>query len=237
LSPLGSGKTTLPEGTGRYVSRVHRLGAGDAFVAFDPESRTEADAHVVVVGRDVVCDIGPLRAATVVTRGQVTLVQAVGKGDKPEQVLRDATALGAARIVLAYSARTVSRPTADDSGKQRRFRSVVVEAARQSGRGDVPALEGPLPLTDALARAAPGSVRLCLAPGATQGLAEALTGWSLTTPLDILIGPEGGFSAAELQEAAASGFVPTTLGDFVLRTETAAVAALGAIFAIGASRR
>lgn len=226
----------MPEAAGKYVTRVHRLAAGDVFVAFDPEARTEADVTITSSERTVLCDVGELRPASVVAREPVTLLQAMGKGDKPEHVVQAATALGVTRIVLLYSARSVPRANDASDGKRRRYRAVAAEAARQSGRGDLPSIEGPLPFDDAL-RLVTDGLCLCLAPGADVSFASALARWQAREPLSVLVGPEGGFDDRELEAARKSGFVLSSFGDFVLRTETAAVAVLGAVTALAAMRR
>jgi 16S rRNA (uracil1498-N3)-methyltransferase len=206
---------------------------GDVFVGFDPEARTEADVTITSSDRTVLCSVGELRSASSVARFPVTLLQAMGKGDKPEQVVRDATALGATRVVFLYSTRSVPRANDASDAKRKRFRAVAVEAARQSGRGDVPSLEGPLAFEDAIGLVTQG-VRLCLAPGGNTSFAAALAEWQPSEPLAILVGPEGGFDDQELEAARARGFVLASFGDFVLRTETAAVAVLGAVTVLAA---
>jgi 16S rRNA (uracil1498-N3)-methyltransferase len=239
VSPLLTGRAILSEESGRYVSRVHRLGPGDGFVGFDPEAQSEADVAIESVengGRRVVCQVGAIRRASAVARGSVTLLQAMGKGDKPEQVVRDATVLGATRVLLLYSARSVPRANDASEAKRKRYRAVAVEAARQSGRGDVPSVEGPLSFDDAIALVTEG-VSVCLAPSGATSFAAALAEWRPSEPLAVLVGPEGGFDDHELATARAGGFVLASFGDFVLRTETAAVAVLGAVTALAALRR
>jgi 16S rRNA (uracil1498-N3)-methyltransferase len=227
----------LGEATARYVARVHRLGPGDRFVAFDPEARSEADATVVSVGRSVRCEVGAVRASSSVAATGLTLLQAVGKGDKPEQVIRDATALGADRVVLVATNRSVVRLDAERAETRRqRWRGVAVEAARQCGRGDLPTIDGPCSLEEALSATARDAFRFHLSPDASQTLAAALDARRPGDAVAVLIGPEGGFDPVEESAAAAAGFVPVRLGDFVLRTETAAVAALAVIVAQGGSR-
>jgi 16S rRNA (uracil1498-N3)-methyltransferase len=232
LHSIAPGAVVLDSDTARYVTRVHRLGVGDSFIAFDPEARLEADAHITSVNRSVRCDLERVRPATAVAKTGVTLVQALGKGDKPERVVRDATALGVERIVFCVSSRTVARPGERTPSRLARFRAVAVEACRQSGRGDAPLVEGPVPLSEALASdGSTAAVRLCLDTRATTSLAAALGEWRPDRPLTVLVGPEGGFDETEIRAATDAGFVLVRLGDFVLRTETAAVAVLGALVA------
>lgn len=220
------------------MSRVHRLRDGDHFVAFDPEARVEADVEILAASGAVRCRVGALRPSTKVSRTGLTLLQVMGKGDKPDQVIRDATVLGAERVVLLESSRGVVRvPEERSESRRARWRSVALEAARQSGRGDVPSIEGPSSFDAALALAAAGPAhRVVLLPGAPVGLLGALGDWRPGNALFVLVGPEGGFDAGEEQRALDAGFVAVSLGELVLRTETAAVAALGVIAALASSR-
>jgi 16S rRNA (uracil1498-N3)-methyltransferase len=232
VSPLTPGDVVLERDVGRYVTRVHRRGPGDAFVAFDPDARTEADVRIVSVTRVVRCRIEHVRPSTTIARTGITLVQAVGKGDKPERILRDATALGVERVVFCVSQRTIARPGDRAHSRHGRWRAVAVDASRQCGRGDVPVVEGPLSFDDAIAaESSRPALRLCLAPNATLSLVEATSGWRRGEPLSVMIGPEGGFDDAELAAAEARGFARVSFGRFVLRTETASVAVLGALLA------
>jgi 16S rRNA (uracil1498-N3)-methyltransferase len=231
LTALRAGTWVLRGAEARYLARVHRLAAGDAFTTFDVERKLEAEAEVVVVERDsVTCRIAEPGPARAVAERAVTLIQCAGKGDKVGDVIRAATALGAARIVIAVSARSVARPERD-SRKDERWRTIALDAARQSERGDLPELDGPAPLAELLDtfRADP-SQKLCLQPGAELTLAAAIAE-ERSRALTLLVGPEGGLEASELDHAHSAGFRLVRLGPFVLRTELAAVAALGAVLA------
>jgi 16S rRNA (uracil1498-N3)-methyltransferase len=155
----------------------------------------------------------------------VTLLQGVGKSEKPEEVVRAATALGARAVTFVAAARSVARP---NSARSARLRSVAIEAARQSGRGDLPAIDGPLSLAAAVEPWAGKAARkLSLDPRARLPLASRLA-----EPAVLLIGPEGGWTEAELELADAAGFERVALGPLTLRTELAAAAALGCFAAL-----
>jgi 16S rRNA (uracil1498-N3)-methyltransferase len=240
LSNLSEGERELDQSASRYLVRVHRLRADAAFVVFDPETATEADAWLTRADpRSAACRVGPPRSAACVAPLPVVLVQALGKGDKPDEVVRDATALGARGIVFVASARSVPRLGARAEGRGARWRSLALDAARQSGRGDVPFVLAPASLDAALAEAEVerASLRVVLAPGAPQSLYELCADWDGRAPLALLIGPEGGLSPEEITASQARGFVPARLAALVLRTETAATAALGALGALAESRR
>lgn len=225
---LHEGLHRLAEETARYVAKVHRARPGDELRVFDPGARLEADGVVVEVQREsVIVRLAGLRQ--IEPQGMpVTLLQALGKGDKPEQVIEDATVLGAERVVLVQTERSVVRDTSSD--RARRWHRISVEAARQSGRGDLPELVGPVSLAEALdadrARD-PEALRLVFAwHERTRPLLDVLPDWG-ARPLSLLVGPEGGLSAREVEGAVEAGFVPVGLGPLVLRTETAATVALG----------
>lgn len=235
LANLVGGERTLEPEPSHYLCRVLRLGVGDRFVAFDPEARTEADATVLVEsasGARVV--IAELRAARVVATAELVLVYALSKGDKVDDVVRDATELGATRVVVARTERAVVKLT-DERARDKldRWRRIVEQASRQCGRADPPLVDGVLDWRDALARASACATRLCLDPHATTPIGpDLLRASSENASIAFAIGPEGGLSPNEIDLARAAGFLPVSLGPFVLRTETVAAAVLGAVRAL-----
>ena len=116
--------------------------------------------------------------------------------------------------------------------RKKRWRTVAVEAARQCGRGDLPEIRGPSALGVALGLVTDVALRLQLSPTAQQTLAEVMRERRAPGSVALLIGPEGGFDSDEEAAAIAAGFVAVRLGPFVLRTETAAVAALAVVLAL-----
>jgi 16S rRNA (uracil1498-N3)-methyltransferase len=224
LSPLAAGEQQLSRELGGYLVRVLRLRAGDAFVLFDPEAGTEADAEML---RDVptIVKVGEPRAAARVTRREVVLLQGFAKGDKPEQVLRAAVALGASAVTFVRTERSVSGAEL----RHERLRAVMLDAARQCGRGDLPALSGLVELQASLGDAR--GVLLLLDPNAEASLVEVLRETPRDRAITLAVGPEGGFAADEAAALEAAGFQGVRLAPFVLRTELAAVAALSVVAA------
>jgi 16S rRNA (uracil1498-N3)-methyltransferase len=224
LSPIRAGEQLLPRELATYLVKVLRLRAGDTFVAFDPEAAVEAQAELV---QDVpaIARLSEPRAVAVSGRA-LTLVQGLAKGDKPEQVLRAAVALGARRVTFVRTERSV----AGAELRLERLRAVMLDAARQCGRGDLPEISGPLDLeTGARVDA---ELRYVLDPTAHHSLVGALqVAAAPRLPLALAVGPEGGFSTSEQQLLVGAGFVPVRLGAHVLRTELAAVAALAVVAA------
>ncbi|MCC6168502.1 MAG: 16S rRNA (uracil(1498)-N(3))-methyltransferase [Caldilineaceae bacterium] len=156
---------------------------------------------------------------------QVTLYQCALKADKLEWVWQKATELGVARLAPVVSRRAVVRPVEALAKRQERWAAIVREAAEQSHRGALPELLPPMSFDEAM-RTAQG-VRLLSweTAGDCPGIGAAL---AQTQPaaVSLLIGPEGGLDADEVETAADAGWQVVTLGPRILRAETAALAAL-----------
>lgn len=225
----GEARCELRGDAARYLLRARRAAVGDAFVVFDPARAVEADAVLTAATKDAATlDLGPLRPASILPARRTTLLQAVGKGDKLDAIVRDATELGATHIVPVATSRSV--PRRDGAPMIARLTRVAVEAARQSGRGDVPRIDAAVGLDVALARIE-ADVRVALVPGAARSFAIALQPASGGASVAFAIGPEGGFDDAERGLLRAAGFVEATLGPVILRTETVPAAVLGALLA------
>lgn len=223
---LVEGERPLPKETTKYLVDVRRLEIGARFILFDPEARIECDATLEGTGKDARALLGPPRPSTAIPARQATIIQCVGKADKLDSVVRDATELGATAILPAISERSIAKRSSDSATL--RLKRVAIEAARQCGRGDVPRLAEPQPL-ESLLNDVDADVRIVLHPSS-----DAPIGALLSHPAPsyaFLVGPEGGLSDAELAGAEARGFRRARLGRFTLRTETVAAAILGALAA------
>ena len=150
LPGLLPGERKLDPKTAHYLCDVLRLRAGEKFLAFDPETKLEADARLAVNEEGAYCGIGALRESARAADTGIVLVQALGKGDKTEQVVRSATALGVAELHLVESARSVARVNERSDAKRVRWEAIALDAARQCGRADVPKIAGPHTLTHEL---------------------------------------------------------------------------------------
>jgi 16S rRNA (uracil1498-N3)-methyltransferase len=220
LRGLTEGGQTLDRETSRYLCRVLRLAEGASFVAFDPAARLEADGVISLADPDATrITLQAPRAARLIADRPLVLVYALAKGDKVDATVRDATELGATKIVICETSRAVAK-----RAKSERWRKIAEQAARQCGRADVPVIEGVLPWSAALQRAEPCTRRFCLDPRASAGV-TLVSGASYA----FAVGPEGGLTDDEIATATALGWAPASLGPFVLRTETVAAAVLGAV--------
>lgn len=223
LADLSVGPRTLIDRAARYVARVHRLGEGALLEPFDAKAGKVARARVTRVTDDAVeIAIDEVAIAPPRPGPRVTLLQAIGKADKLDAIVRDATELGAARVVPTITERTVVKLGERGAERHARWQRIADEAARQAGRSDALSVDAPTPFARAIEIAA--ARKFVLVPGAELPLRDALAGDDLA----FAIGPEGGFSAAEIALAEDRGFVAASLGPLVLRTETVAAAVLGA---------
>lgn len=161
---------------------------------------------------------------------RVTIGQALPKGRKMDKIVREATELGVEQIIPFTSERTIPRPRADQiREKTSRWHRIAVSAAQQSGRTLFPRVYPLKPLDDILVL--PGFTRrmILVEPPGKILLRDHLreNRIAVSDSILILVGPEGGFSHAEVNRAKAHGFFPLTLGSWILRTETVAPVLLG----------
>jgi 16S rRNA (uracil1498-N3)-methyltransferase len=160
----------------------------------------------------------------------VTLCQAVPKAEKMDGIIRHATELGAERIVPFIAERSVPRWRTEQLPRKReRWQKIAVEASRQCGRADVPEV-GEIMTFERMLRDTPeGGLRLIpWEEESATGIREVLRNPSRSGLKEFVlaIGPEGGFSADEIELARQAGFLSVSLGKRVLRVETASLAVL-----------
>lgn len=228
VGDAAGGILSLSEEESRYVARVHRLREGDRILAFDPVRGIEAEG-VLVSDRLPTIQVKIASPRTATRRDMpVTILQAIGKGDKPEQAMRDVTVYGAERLVLVRSERSVAK--LDGNSRHERLIRVAGQVARQCERGALPELSGPEDLGPTLRRFNTGLRLVCAWTEDARPLLERVAGfdWS-REQLTVLIGPEGGLSDEEVGECLEAGYLPVSLGPYVLRAEVACGAVLATI--------
>nr|WP_328774581.1 16S rRNA (uracil(1498)-N(3))-methyltransferase [Deinococcus aquaedulcis] len=213
----------LGPGEARHL-HVLRLRAGDEVRVFDGQGH---EARAILAELDearAVLTLGEPVSGAAETPFPLTLGAALLKGDKLADVVRAATELGVAQVQLLVTARADVR----DIGPQKlkRLNRVAQEASKQSRRAVVPPVLAPVPL----AAFQPAGQVLVAQPGAAARVAEVVA-WH--APLTVITGPEGGLTDAEVAALSARGAHTVTLGPRILRAETAPVALLGAIAALG----
>jgi len=218
--PERGGEITLAETPSRHV-RVLRLRAGDQVVLFDGKGRT-ASARLESVGDPVVCQAeGPVAVEKGLAR--VVLMLAIPKGSKLDECVRMATELGVDEVALMQTERTIPRWDPERArSRVDRLTRIASEAAAQCERNDVPIVHRPEPC-GAWLEQMPDNARGVLFGARAQG---ALNLDETPEQVWCAVGPEGGFTDAEVASFEAAGFVVASLGKRVLRVDTAVAAAL-----------
>ncbi|HWZ84859.1 MAG TPA: RsmE family RNA methyltransferase [Thermoanaerobaculia bacterium] len=206
------------EGEEAAHARARRLAVGDPVVLVDGTGR-EAHGSVVSLTRVAVeVAVESVHAAAAEAHGPIHLLVAAVRSERLSWIAEKATELGAARLTLVASQRT-QRFRASE-GLAPRLERVVREAAKQAERASWPAIAGPVAFAEAL-RGETAGTRLILDPSGEPFPAALPAGATA-----LLVGPEGGWTDAELQAALSAGWLTASLAAGKLRAETAAVAAL-----------
>ena len=225
--PLQDGmELPIEGGLHQRLTRVLRLEGGDEVVLFDG-SGAEWPARLGDVSkRRVVARLAAARRPAREPMRSLVIYQALIRPALFELVLEKGTELGVAGFVPLLSERS-ARASEASPARQERWQRVVIEAAEQSGRLSLPKIGEPASLEDALT-VAPGD--RVLAWERSEAV-PALSGLVLGPEVSVFIGPEGGFSASEVEFARASRAQLAGLGRLILRSETAAIAAAALLLA------
>jgi len=226
---------TLPDEEGEHLARVLRLKTGDTVRVFNGRGG-EFDAIVdEAARRGVRVRVIAAAQAAPEPRVAITLAQAVLKGDKMDDVVRDATMLGVAEIQPVIASRTeVTRAALARGNRRERWERIAISAVKQCGRATVPRIFEPINV-DELVEAL-GQMRLPLPalmlvePGAAADTTPASElDLSPQRGATVLIGPEGGWTSSEV-ERGASVCRLITVGGRTLRADAMCVVALSALF-------
>ncbi|MFN7977013.1 MAG: RsmE family RNA methyltransferase [Vicinamibacterales bacterium] len=213
-----------------HLVRVRRLGAGAEVRVFDGRGhewhgtiRTAGKASVTVSLDAVSTPVSEARIAC-------TVALAALKADGMDEAVRDVVMLGAAEVRPFVAARSETSLAALDRGRRtERWARIAVASAKQSGRAVVPTVHGPVSF-DALIGGTTGLRLLLVEPGC--GEAVAIADVAAPAAVTLAIGPEGGWTAAEVAAARAAGWIAVRLGGRILRAETAPAVAMAACQAV-----
>lgn len=228
--PSGDGEFPLGPEDSRKICRVLRLNPGDEIILWD-EAGSEYRALITkVTGQFVYVRVLEELENRTESPLFLSLVQGIPKGDRLELIIQKATELGVQRIYPVITERTVVRvPEERRASRMKRWQAIAREAARQCGRVHIPEIAEINTLEGILGILERGAIKLILWERETSGLKAYLRSFSSPprVPVYLFVGPEGGFSAQEVESCIAMGGTAVSLGPRILRTETAGLIGLG----------
>ena len=229
---LGSGaEVRLPADTAHHAIRTLRLGVGDPIVLFDGLGG-EYEASICRIDREtVVARTGPFVDRSTEPPLTLRLAQGLSSGERMDFTIQKAIELGICSIHPLATERSIVKLTPERAARRTsHWRKLAIAACEQSGRNRLIDVAEPQKLSDWISQMprerAGGELRLLLSPQADSGFNDIGEPASLVT---LLVGPEGGLAPAEVAMAQRWGFQSVRIGPRILRTETAALAALAAI--------
>jgi len=221
------GVCALPEEAAHHAVHVLRVRAGDAITLFDGRGGEYAARVAAIERLRIRVDVLEHHAIERESPLHVVLVQGVSSGERMDFTVRKAVELGVAEIRPVLAAASVARPRGERAAARHvHWQKVAIAACEQCGRNRVPAVQ---PMVNAAEYREDGAgTRILLSPRAELALSKV----GIERAVTIAAGPEAGFNAREEAAFLESGFVPASLGPRILRTETAALAALAALGAL-----
>ncbi|HUH86953.1 MAG TPA: 16S rRNA (uracil(1498)-N(3))-methyltransferase [Pusillimonas sp.] len=220
----------LPSDLAHYALRVLRLKDGSRITLFDGNGG-QFDAILHVHGKTAQATVGAHQAIEAELPGRITLVQGLPSGDKMDWIVEKAVEMGAHRLIPVSARRSVVQLSAERQVKRlKHWERIAQSASEQCGRNRIMKIEAPASLETWLENMdeTGGALLLCH-PEATQTLNDLIGSAANVT---LLVGPEGGWSEEERQQAFNHGAKPVRFGTRVLRTETAGIALIAAISAL-----
>ena len=210
----------------KHLAQVLRIKSGEEITVFDGKGR-RAPALVVDISRNHVClELGD-SVNTCPQLPAITLTQAIPKGKNMELIVQKAVELGVTTIQPLITQHTIVQP---GHGKAEKWRRIALEACKQCGQDILPTIAEPIRFGDWNVSTDLGDVSIIasLADGA-RPLREVMRNHPSPERCNLLVGPEGDFAPNETAAAIVAGYQPVTLGDIVLRVETASLYCLSAL--------
>lgn len=228
----GDEAVVLPKDEAEHLTRVLRLGPGDTVAIFDGRGHEFLGKVAAAEARDVRVQLLSRLEPAVEAAVPLTLVQAVLKADKMDDIVRDAVMLGVAAIQPIITTRTELTVAAlVRGGRVDRWKRLAIASVKQSRRAVVPDIYGPLTFESWLDEPQPAVTLMLVEPGASTQAAPLASMRDLKAPADaaILVGPEGGWTEAEWTAARQRGIHLLTLGHRTLRADAVPVAAISVL--------
>jgi len=211
----------------RHIRRVLRLDTGDEIVVFDGSGKDYRGIIVKGGSSSVVIQIQNISPSRKESHLGITLAQSLLKGEKMDYLIQKATELGVKKIIPFFSSR--SNPLLERTkrmNRHHRWEKIAIGASKQCGRGMVPEIEPLKDYSEMLRTSSRNFLCIMLCEKEGKRLREILSKSKEKMEICFVVGPEGGFSHEEVMAAKEKGFIPVTLGERILRAETASLCLL-----------
>lgn len=228
---IDNGTVTITGSEARHMVKVLRLREHDSITLFDGSGTSYNGTIISKDHKQVQVRIERESSDHDRQEAIILLGQALTKGAKMDSIVQKSTELGVSRIIPFSSARTIMRYDEKQAvGRVSHWQRIALASAKQSGRLRVPAVANVTDFDSLVASDLPGYLKIILweEENAVR-LRHVLQQRAPLAPLIFLVGPEGGFAQDEVARAREQRFIPTSLGDTVLRTETVSSAVLAVI--------
>ncbi len=217
----------LPENAATHAVKVLRMQVGDEATLFNGDGYDYPVEFTFIKKNEVSAKVKDRLSLTNESPLQITLLQGISSGDRMDFTIQKAVEMGVTEIQPISTQRSVVKLTGERAEKRREhWQNIVISACEQSGRAIIPQVAAPQTLANWLSTAPAHACRITLSPYAEQNLQQ------LGKPqgtICLLIGAEGGLTDDEVSLASTHGFTSVRLGNRVLRTETAPLAAIAAM--------
>ena len=227
VAPFSGDTACLTGQEAHHVARVLRMRVGEELTLCDGEGTDYVCRIFSVTDGEVTAQVLYRRPTASEPTTEVTLYQGLPKSEKMDLIVQKCVEIGITRIVPVAMARSIVKLSASDGAKKRdRWKKISASAAEQSGRGRVPVVEEPISFKQLL-KAVEGEPTVTFYEGGGEPLATLVN--EQTRKVSLVIGPEGGFDADEIEKLREAGAKIATLGPRILRCETAPLVALSVV--------
>ena len=224
-------RITIGGADAHHIARSLRMAEGDEAVVCDGEGGEYRCTLTRIRDDECICEIIEKIDTATEPAVEITLCMAYPKGDKLEVVIQKAVELGASRIIPFESSRCIKRPKAEKAEKQTaRLYRIAEEAAKQCGRARIPAVAQPMSFAQMLKEATASDMALfCYENEEGLSIKDLICGKERPKSVAVIVGSEGGFSVEEATMAMEAGCKSVSLGNRILRCETAPAFVLSAL--------
>ena len=227
--PIKEEQVALKGKEHKHLSRVLRIKKGDSVILFDGSGKDFIGKVIKITENSSIIRIEKIAESNTESPLDLTLIMGIIKGKTMEEIIRHVTELGVRSILPIFTERSIPKWGKEEQEKRvKKWQIIAKEATKQCGRTKPPEIFTILSFSKAISIKEDG-IHLIFWEEETKGLKKILESVKYDNMISIAIGPEGGFSKEEIEDAKKRGWIPVSLGKRILRAETAAITAAALI--------